>query len=510
MSPETAIVTKPEEIQERRVELKFTEPQLDMITSTAQFNLMHCGVGSGKTYVIGARNAIYAKLYPHVRGFIGANTYNQLSKSTLVGVFKFWAEIGLVKDRDYVVGIKPPQHYTIIGPPLESYKNTISFVNGKLIFLASLDNYQTIDGMEFAHADLDETKDTKEEAVREVVTARLRQKGLWLDKRGRIITDEAQAIREDLTGFTPLNIHTSPAKTDWLSDWFNLPAYYDEISEVIFNKDNYFRKLSGNYLVVIASTYHNEHNLPKGYIEDKLIEPNRHNKHRINMLVYGSPIGKVGNEYYGSYDRLEHVKERECPSNVAVHFSFDFNRKPYITLGCYKTWYTKVDEVWDVHKFAEVCLPPPYNTTEHLCDAAITRFEPILHNGLFIYGDYSGKNRRTNSMEDDYDVIFRKFARYIGDRQLSNKTLSDRVATNKPVVKRKEHMNRIFYGSLPIRFTISPKCINTIKDCDFLQEAPDGGKIKPKDKDQNEKYGHCSDEMEYFFTSCFHQYFKLK
>lgn len=499
-----------EKVQARTVELQFTEPQLDMILSTAQFNLMHCGVGSGKTYVIGARNAIYAKLYPHVRGFIGANTYNQLSKSTLVGVFKFWGEIGLSRDRDYVVGIKPPEHFVIIGEPLESYKNTISFANGKLIFLASLENYQTIDGMEFAHADLDETKDTKEEAVREVVTARLRQKGLWLSKDKRsIITDEVMAIDEELEGFNPLNIHTSPAKVDWLSDWFNLSKYYDKISEVIFEKGNYFRMRDGNYFVVIASTYHNEHNLPAGYIQNKLIEPNKHNKHRINMLVYGSPIGKVGNEYYNTYDRMEHVKERVCPSNVAVHLSFDFNRGPYITLGAYKTWYNKEDEVWDVHKFDEICLPPPFNTTEHLCDRALQRFEPILHNGLFIYGDYSGKNKGTRSMEDDYDIIFRKFKRYISDRQISNKSLSERVSTNKPIVKRKEHMNRIFYGSLPIRFTISPKCVNTIKDCEFLQEAPDGGKIKPKDKDGNEKYGHCSDEMEYYFTSCFNQYFKL-
>lgn len=492
----------------RVIEVEFSSPQLDVIESNAQFNLMHCGVGSGKTYVIGCRNLIFAKRFPHVRGFIGANTYNQLSKSTLVGVFKFWGELGIKKDIDYVVGVKPPTHFKIYGEPLENYKNTISMSNGKLIFLGSLENYKMLDGMEFGHADLDETKDTAEEAVREVITARLRQPGMWLLKNGEITDDETLALAEGLEGYNPLSIYTSPAKTDWLADWFELPKYFDEISEVIFDKDNYFRKRRGNKLVVIASSYHNEHNLPAGYIQSKLVEPNAHNKHRINMLVYGSPIGKVGNEYYNCFDRLTHVKEVVMPPNCVTHFSFDFNVVPYITLGCYKIWWKQDVQRWHVHKFDEVCLPPPNNTTEHLCARAISLHEQNITNGLFIYGDKSGKNRRTNNKEHDFDVIFRMFRRWTGDPLNSDKSLSDRVVNNMSVKVRKEFMNKVFYGSLPIDFTMSPRCVNTIKDCEYLQEAPDGGKIKPKDSNGAEKYGHCSDEMEYFFVSAFKQYLK--
>lgn len=490
------------QIQNRVVELEFSDPQLEIIESTAQINLFHAGVGSGKTYIIGARNAVYAKNYPHVRGFIGANTYQQLSKSTLVGVFKFWASVGLVRDVHYVVDRIPPEGFKIYGEKLKSYENTISLSNGKLIFLASLDNYKAIDGTEFAHADLDETKDTPEEAVKEVILARLRQKGLWLNAKKEITTVESEGI----IGFNPLNIYTSPAKTDWISEWFDFPKYFEEISSNIFSKDNYFRKRVGDKLFVISSTYHNEDNLPPGYIEGKLIEPNKHNEHRINMLVYGSPLAKAGNEYYSRFDRMKHVRDIEMPEGIPIHVGFDFNRVPYITGGLYKIWFKHDLNRWHVHKFDEVCLQPPNNVTEDLCENIIKLYGHLLKSGVFYYGDYSGKNRRTNSTEHDFDIIDRKFKPFLNNT-------SDRVIINQSVVARKEFMNRIFYGSLPIDFTISPKCKNFIADCEFLQEAPDGGKHKKKVKDDNgnmyEKYGHTSDETEYVFTSAFEQYFNL-
>lgn len=489
-------------IPNKIVELEFSDPQLEIIESNAGINLFHAGVGSGKTFVLGARDLYFAKMYPHVRGLIGANTYSQLTKSTLVGVFKFWKEkCGIERDVHYVVDRIPPDHYKVYGEKLKDYGNTISFKNGKLFFLVSLDNYKAIDGIEIGHASLDETKDTAEEAVREVILARLRQKGMWLDKHGKITTDESIGV----VGYNPLSIYTSPAKTDWISEWFDFPKYFDEISNTIFEPGNYFRKRVGNKFFVISSTYHNEDNLPTGYIESKLIEPNAHSPHRINMLVYGSPLAKAGNEYYNRFDRMKHVKEVEMPNDIPIHIGFDFNRIPYITGGLYKIWFKQDVKRWHIHKFDECCLPTPLNTTEDLCVEMEKLYGHLFKKGIFYYGDYSGKNRRTNSNEHDYDVIERKLKRYLGNT-------SDRVIVNQPVVERKEFMNRIFFGSLPIDFTISPRCKNFIADCEFLQEGPDGGKLKKKvtkDGMTYEKYGHTSDETEYVFTSAFSQYFNI-
>lgn len=496
------------------VEVNFSNPQLEILESNAQVNLFYAGVGSGKTHLIGARNAILMFQFPKVRGFIGANTYEQLNKSTLVGVFRFWAQIGLKRDKHYVVDRIPPSTFKIHGEKLKSYKNTISFANGKLIFLSSLDNYTSIDGIEFGHADLDETKDTAEEAVKEVIVARLRQVGMYLDRKGNITNDDTIAFE----GYNPLNIYTSPAKTPWLAEWFEFDKHYEEIQERIFSEADFFRKRVGNKLVVISSTYHNKQNLPIGYIENKLIEPNKHNQHRINMLVYGSPLAKSGNEYYSRWDRMVHVKSLPwgtptnesslyIPSGLVTHLGFDFNRKPYITGGLYKVWYKEDVGRWHIHKFDEQCLKPPNNVSEDLCDAMAELWDSELVNGIFFYGDYSGGNDRTNSRDDDFDVIRRKLAKYIHGT-------SDRVVVNKRVVKRKEFMNKMFYGSLPIDFTCDPKCTNFIMDCEFLQEGPDGAKAKIKAVDDNgksyEKFGHCADETEYVVTGVFEQYFNME
>lgn len=494
------VMSNPQNI--KVIELEFSDPQLDIIESTADLSLFLAGTGSGKTHTIGADNAIYARKFPHVKGFIGANTYQQLSKSTLAGVFKFWEEkIGWKRDIHYVVDRIPPEGFKRYGPPLKSYQNTISMANGKLIYLSSLDNYSVIDGQEFAHASLDETKDTAEEALREVIFPRLRQPGLYINENNAIVTENPFGTYR---GFNPCKIYTSPAKTDWLYLMFDLPQYYEQIAQHIFSKDDYFRKRIGNKLIIISSSYHNEHNLSPGYI-DRIIEANKHNKHLIDMLVYASPMGKTGGEYYTTYDRMKHVKDIVYPEKIATHIGFDFNRRPYITSGLYKIWLDKEEKRYKWHKFAEVCLPPPFNTTEHLCDKIIELWGHELKTGLFYYGDYSGKNSRTNSVENDYDVITRKLAKYLHNT-------SDRVIVNEPVVQRKEFMNKLMYGSLPIDFTCSPKCINTINDFEFLREAPDGGKLKQKVKDDNgqlyEKYGHCSDETEYVATSAFYDYYK--
>jgi len=157
--------------------IELTNPQSDVLESTAQRILMHCGVGSGKSHAIGFVALDFARNNPEVRGFIGANTFSQLTKSTLDRVFKVWEdEFMLKRDVHYVIDIIPPPNWKVYGPRLKSYENTITFNNGALIFTASLDNYKVIDGTEFGWACLDETKDTKEEAVKEVIVARLRQR----------------------------------------------------------------------------------------------------------------------------------------------------------------------------------------------------------------------------------------------------------------------------------------------------------------------------------------------
>ena len=483
-------------------DIEVSDPQSDIIESTAQRNLFHSGVGSGKSHCIGLIAADFILNNPEMRGFIGANTYSQLSKSTLDRIFKVWEQVlNFKRNVHYVTNIQPPKGFIIIGPKLSSYEHTISFSNGGLIFTASLDNYKVIDGTEFGWACLDETKDTREEAVREVITARLRQQGMYISPSGALAKEK---ITKDYKGFNPLYIFTSPAKTDWLAEWFDIPEHFEEINASIFSETDYFRKRKGDKLVVISSTYHNKVNLSEGYIE-RLIDDNKHNSQRINMLIYGSPLAKTGGEYFSRFDRLTHLKFIPINPALPIHLSFDFNRNPYMTGILFQTWWDEEKKKWIVNKFDEFCLEPPNNYTEALCKDILFKYEHLFKKGLFYYGDYSGKNGRTNSTEDDYDVIKRVLKKYIG-------SYSDKVITNKGLSSRHDFMNKILYGGLPIEYYQSPICKKSINEYEYLKEDPNGGKLKqlatnPNTGVQYQKYGHIADADEYFFTSAFSQFF---
>lgn len=484
-----------------------SSPQMDILETTAQRVLMHCGVGSGKSYCIGMVAAEFVAHNPEVRGFIGANTYGQLTKSTLDRVFRVWEEVyGLRKNIDYVVDRIPPEGFLIFGQQLKTYENAISFRNGGLIFLASLDNYKVIDGTEFGWALLDETKDTKEVAVKEVITARMRQLGMYISPSGVI----SKTMKPGYKGYTPLYIFTSPAKARWIMEWFELDAAAQDIEKCIYSKTDYYRKYNRqrDQLVVISSTYHNEKNLSPGYI-DRMLNDLGDNDGRVKMLIYGSPFGKTGGEYYSGYSRLRNVGAFEPWDDEPVHISFDFNSQPYMTCTCWQLKFIKETGRYDVRCFDEFCLENPRNTTPDICDAVIEKYGELMKkNGMFYYGDYSGKNSQTITKEfkHQYSVVDQKFRGY----GLSSN--SDKVIRNPLHVKRRPFMNKALAGRLPLDVLIHEQCKELRGDMEFVKEGPNGDKLKTvvKDEESGVKYqehGHTSDSADYLMCSVFNNLF---
>ena len=105
------------------------------------------------------------------------------------------------------------------GHNFDSYENIISFDNGAVIYIGSLDNYKALDGIEVCWAVLDETKDTREEAVKQVITGRLRQQGMYVDAADNLCSN---AFTNGVANksFNPLYIFTSPASVPWINEWF--------------------------------------------------------------------------------------------------------------------------------------------------------------------------------------------------------------------------------------------------------------------------------------------------
>lgn len=488
--------------------VKLSAPQEDFVSSTCERNLFLSGVGSGKSHCAGLLSADLITNYPRVTGFIAANTYQQLSKSTLDRVFKVWKNtFGWEQNVHYMVNKMPPKEWLCYHPKLESYDKTITFSNGGLIFTASLDNYTTIDGSEFGWAILDETKDTKEIAVKEVIVARLRQKGIWINADGELFDNDNKANGE-LKGWNPLYILTSPAKVQWLNEWFGIGEQQEieEIHKKIFSETEYYSKELDGKHTVISSTYHNRENLPENYISN-LISDYAGNQNRLNMLIYGSPVAKTGGEYVSGFDRMKSIQKCDYDPKLPIHVSFDFN-VIHVSILCYHI--IKTENGYQVRYFDEICLEAPRNNTESACIEFVGKYFVGKENrGLFYTGDASGSNRTVQSTEHCYDTIRRVFQPYIF-------TSSDRtIKRNPPLIKSRDFCNKVLAGGFKqLEVIVSPKCKKLIADFDFLKEGPDGGYIKKKTKDENtgleyEKYGHLFDTFKYSLIASFPSLYSL-
>lgn len=465
-------------------------PQEIIYYSTKERNLFMGGVGSGKTHEAAFVIAKYVVNFPEVLGLLATNTHEQLNKSTLKRVFDVWrADMRWIEGIHYVVDKQPPSSFEFIHSKLKSYSNVISFNNGAMIFVSSLENYSAIDGIEIGYACLDETKDTREEAVKEVIVARLRQKGMYVDSDGVLNSTKGKS-------FNPLYIFTSPAKVDWINEWFGLSDDYEGISSKIFSEVEFYHNENDRQCVVISSTYHNIANLPDGYIEG-LRADYKGNSHLIDMLIYGSPIAKSEKDFYHQFDRLKHVCRPEYNPSLPLHLSFDFNVLPYMTaLACQ---IEEVDGVWFFRVLKEFAMKPPKNNTEDTCKEILLNYPNA---DAWYYGDASGKNRTTVSkdMKHNYAVI---------DKILSPILVSEPSKVpkaNPPLVQRGDFMNHLFAGGKNFKFEIHEDCKTLIADLEFCQISPSGGKLKKK-VNGVEKYGHFGDCIEYIVHASFWEYF---
>lgn len=499
-----------DKVVDKTIRIKPSKPQFEILISDKQINAFIAGQGSGKTHCAGLVTGMLISDFPGLHGFIGANTYPQLSDSTLFRIRKVWKDIfgwsEFTKSNpkgNYVSDIIPPEHFNTSDHEYESYHGKICFESGTVIYKGSLDNYKAHDGKEFAWAILDETKDTKEEAVKEVILGRLREQGM---------------VKNNMP-WQPLFIFTSPAKAQWLNEWFNLDNFASEIKENIYSDVSYFSKDIDNKKVVISSALHNSANLPVNFIENQ--KKNLHSALQ-DMLIYGNPFSRAGGEFYKFFDRSKHVISLKRPSSplstpstmydpsLPLHISFDFNVNPYITCTIWQITYE--NNAKEATQIDEICLSNPYNTTAALCSEFKRRFAGHIA-GLFIYGDPAGEHedtrvqKRTEERYNDYLIIRSVLKDFRPTMRVSH------VAP--PVKLRGDFLNTILeknFAGISIR--IAANCSKTITDYLYGKEAPDGRKLKETEtNDQtgitSQKYHHITDANDYLLCTVFAKEFTL-
>lgn len=473
-----------------------TLPQRSVFESREQVNLFLAGQGSGKTQAMGLLSIFYLTNFPNAEGMIAANTKLQLSDSTFKRIFETWKSLGYKKYNpklgkgDYTVNHQPPEGWT--DKIFDKWDNKICWSNGAIIYTGSLDNYIAHDGKEVSWILLDETKDTKQEALTEVLIPRLRQIELYVNETNEI-TNEKTALSRN---FNPIYLFTSPAKVAWLNDYFNLEDYEKEIMTSIFSENHFFQKVVGeNKFCSISSTYLN-HFVNPSYITNQKAALTSELQ---DMNIYGCPFSRAGGEFYKGFDRTKHIGK--CPYNpkLPLHITFDFNVSPYMTL---LVWQMDGSYCWQID---EILGRFPKNTTTGVCREFQKKY-PAHDAGLFVYGDPAGKARDTRNEEEwnDYTIIMSNLRNYNPKLRLFEKSPS--------VVGRANFINSIFEKSLyGIVITIDENCAYTIADYTMLKEDADGKKLKKKVKNKStgvseEIYGHTSDANDYFLCKAFEQY----
>lgn len=86
--------------------------------------------GTGKSYSIGWEMNQIVRMMPRSITSITGQTYGQIMTRTLPSTLKFLEKLGYEKDKDFVIGIKPPKSFCSPFEKVTKYDNFISFSNG--------------------------------------------------------------------------------------------------------------------------------------------------------------------------------------------------------------------------------------------------------------------------------------------------------------------------------------------------------------------------------------------
>lgn len=236
---------------------------------------------------------------------------------------------------------------------------------------------------------------------------------------------------------------------------------------------------------------------------------------------------KVGGRFYKEFTESRQVLSVDYNPEKNLHLTWDFNVKPYVSLGIWQVYESRSEnpDLWDkvrmlqgvknlkkiLVRVDEIAGRYPRNRTAYVSEDFTELYEK--HQGaVLIYGDPSGKKEDTKLEhgENEFTIIKKNLKRF------SPKTRLQKKAPN--VSKRGEFINNLFkdndYG---IAIVYDPRCTEALNDYMFGKENSDGTKFKEKVRDPNtsddvkiyyEKYHHMSDADDYFITKILNQEYK--
>lgn len=335
----------------------------------------------------------------------------------------------------------------------------------------------------------------------------------------------------------------------WLYDIF--------YNEQTADRYSFFRDNS----LLLHTTYKDNKFLPKSYVKlleaDRIADPERA---KVDCDGEWGTIRKTG-LWYQNFDPSSQVvsglKSKIYDKNKPIYLSFDFNVWPYISLEIGQEYHDKETNEYRICVVGEICLDEgtykdKSGDVAATCREFISRY--YKHEGLvYICGDRSGHNRKTNSVSDfatifamlgktkyqDYQVIkdgstTRKVDPYpeyeemqcvfkvvdltikgqnprLDARNLFFKRLFAGTLTILPPSQKFGTKNRIGqvsslakkYAGCKVVLLIDSSCKYLIKDYNEVERKEDGRK-----DESNKEITHTSDAMDYMAVKLLYAEFK--
>jgi phage terminase large subunit-like protein len=335
--------------------VEFLPWQWESLNSKCEHFAMIGGVATGKTFT-GSHFVISQVVnFPDQTGFIGANTYDQLSQATLRELMYWLDEYGF----EYVIDRIP---FWTKEKKFKSYNNILSIRVGNktaYIFTRVLGDANPLRGIEFSWYWLDESRDTPLN-THDVIMSRLR---------------ESKTIRGLVT--------TTPAGEDWVWKRFvwNKDARFGYIKAKTEDSAKY-GIITQNFYLTLRSSY------------SPVMAAQELDAEFVIVLE--------GRSYYTASPANEEFDYE--PSDYELFVGMDFNFAP---APC--VWEVgQIDDDGDVHVFAEI-------SGKEVSSAELARRLAIQFGDyhLRIFGDASGNRGTTsNAGKTDYDQIAEVLSEY--------------------------------------------------------------------------------------------------
>jgi len=195
-------------------------------------------------------------------------------------------------------------------------------------------------------------------------------------------------------------------------------------------------------------------------------------------------VSREGSMYF-SFDH-KNIKPLQYNKNNALHISLDFNVQPYATCLVFQV---KDKDIYLIDDIVEEYPATTFGLIRKFCTKYKGHKEP-----LYVYGDMSGKQRKTNDDRTDYNIVESELKK-------DGFHYDMRVNNYNPSVKMTARFLNDIMTNTTYNFYVNDTCLRAINDLNNAKSDMNGDKLIEKERRDGltyEKYHHMGDCCRYF------------